>query len=109
MKPTTPSAGVLLSLLPSRTLLFIFFQIIIAGVLWTAGSQDAWQTSAYYWPFQAFFTNLVSIGLLVVLMQREGGSLLQLYRLDRSHFLADLAITIALMVVMGPLVMLPCR
>jgi hypothetical protein len=96
-----------LALLPSRTLLFILFQVIIAAVLWSAGTQEAWQTSAYFWPFLAIFANLVSIGLLVALMRREDSSLGELYRLDRSRILADLAITIALMIVMGPLVMLP--
>ncbi len=71
------------------------------------GSQSAWETSAYYWPFSALFGNLISIGVLAVLLQREGSSLAQLYHFDREHLRVDLIITLIIFVLMGPIAMLP--
>ena len=96
-----------LGLLPSRLVFFAIFQSLLALLLYLAGSQSPWQTSAFYWPFAALFGNLISIGLLAVLLRQDGSSLGRLFHFDRTHLRIDLLTVIAVMIVMGPVAMLP--
>ena len=100
---TTP----VIALLSSRTLFFALFQCLLALFLWLGGSLSPWQTSAAYWPFAATFGNLLSIGLLSILLRREGSSLGELYHFDRAHIRMDLITILIAMIVMGPVAMLP--
>lgn len=48
-------------MLISRSVLFLFFQILIALVFAAAGTSAAWDESARWWTFMAFLANFASI------------------------------------------------
>jgi hypothetical protein len=84
-KPSTPWL-----MLVSRSLLFIFFQALIALVLAAAGQSPAWDASVGWWTVVAILTNFVSIYLLVRLFKAEGKRYLDILRFSRATYKKDL-------------------
>ena len=77
-------------MLISRSALFLFFQLLIALVLATAGTSAAWNESARWWTFIAFLANFVSIYLLVRVFNAEGKRYFEEIRFSRTTLKNDL-------------------
>ena len=77
-------------LLVSRSVLFVFFQGVIALLLAAGDSQSPWNASARWWVFDVILTNLISIYLLFRLFQIEGQRYLDLLRFSRQTVKKDL-------------------
>lgn len=71
-------------MLVSRSLLFLFFQVLIAIIL-----RD-WEESARWWVFMAILANFVSIYLLVRLYRNEDRSYKETIRFSRETLKLDL-------------------
>ncbi|MCL4529732.1 MAG: hypothetical protein M1282_09975 [Chloroflexi bacterium] len=74
----------------SRSVLFIAFQILIALILVAAGTNSAWDESARWWTFMAFFTNFASLYLLVHLFNTEGKRFWDILHFSRETWKTDL-------------------
>jgi hypothetical protein len=115
MKPYLSASGTAWAMLPERLLLFFFFQALFAaGFALTAsvapaGSSTAWLRSAAWWPYTATLANLVCVVLLVRLFKQEGRNYWDLFRFDRraGRVKGDLLVMLGLLVILGPLSMLP--
>lgn len=88
-------------LLPSRLILFLLFQLMIALLL------GSFEESERYWISSATITNMVGIVLLVYLFNLEGKRFLDLFRIDRGTFKKDILIFSGLALLCGPVVFLP--
>lgn len=95
------SSAKLFLLLISRTVLFVFFQGLIALFL------NSWSGSVRYWMTTATLTNVVSIALMTILLEREGIKFLSLFRIDRTHWKMDVLLFIGLALISIPLVIFP--
>jgi hypothetical protein len=94
------------AMLPARLALFLFFQALFAAgfaLAAPAGSSTAW------WPYTATLANLVCVVLLIRLFKQEpqGGRYRDLFRFDRQRVKGDLLAMLGLLVILGPLAMLP--
>jgi hypothetical protein len=94
-------------MLISRCGLFMIFQALIALVLFAAGAPSAWDESARWWTFIAFFANFVSIYLLVRLLKAEGKRYFEVIRFSRATWRADLIWFILASVIAMPIVAAP--
>jgi hypothetical protein len=98
------------AMLPARLALFFAFQALFAAgfaLAASAGSTTAWGLSAAWWPYTATLANLVCVFLLIRLFGREGQHYWALFRFDRRHVKGDLLVMLGLLVILGPLSMLP--
>jgi hypothetical protein len=77
-------------MLISRSALFLFFQLLIALVLASAGTSSAWRESARWWTFMVVLTNVVSIYLLVRVFNAEGKRYFDSIRFSRVTLKTDL-------------------
>jgi hypothetical protein len=94
-------------MLASRTILFVLFQGVIAGIYAISGHPHPWEASAAWWLVAVTLSNLVTLGLLSTLAKGEGMRLVDLYRVERSSFWREAAICLGFTVVAAPLMMLP--
>lgn len=94
-------------MLVARTLLFLFFQAVVAGLYWLGRAPAAWEASAAWWPVTATLTNLAVIGLLVRLYRAEGRRYREIFRLNRQTLLSDLLALAGVLVIGLPLAALP--
>jgi len=88
-------------LLPSRLLLFLLFQLIIALIL------DSFENSSRYWLVSASLTNFVSIALLVYLFKIEGLRFQDIFRFEHKHLKKDILLFLGIALICMPLVFLP--
>jgi membrane protease YdiL (CAAX protease family) len=95
------------AMLPARLALFFGFQALLAAGFALAGLSTAWARSAAWWPYTATLANLVCVFLLLRLFKDEGRSYWDLFRFDRQHVKGDLLVMLGLLVILGPLSMLP--
>ena len=98
------------AMLPARLLLFFTFQALFAAgfaLAGTAGASTAWNRSAAWWPYTGFLANLVCIFLLFRLFKQDGQRYRDLFRFDRQHVKSDLPVMLGLLVLLGPLSLLP--
>lgn len=96
------SKGVRYSLvLVSRMVLFLFFQIGVALIL------QSWEASQTFWLLSATLTNIVSIGLLFKLFQREGYSYFKVFKLEKARMKKDIPVFLLIAVVSLPVIMGP--
>ncbi len=91
----------LIALLFSRMLLFALFQGLIAFIF------GSWLESVKYWILTATLTNIISIILLRILLNKEGVNFLSLFKFDIHLWKKDLLIFLGLAVMIIPLVLLP--
>ncbi len=90
-------------MLISRSVLFLLFQLLIALLLAIAGNSSAWDESARWWTFMAFFTNVVSIYLLVRLFKSEGKRYLDVIGFSRITWKTDLLLFIGFSIIGLPI------
>lgn len=91
----------LLSVLSSRLVLFLLFQLIIAFFL------GSWEGSVKYWPVAATLTNIISIIILYILLKEENTSFFSLLRFQKEKIKTDLFWVILLLIVSVPLAIAP--
>ncbi len=93
-KPVSSSGITVVSrpwlMLISRSALFLFFQGLIALILFVAGRGSAWNASAELWTLVATLTNIVSIYLLVRLFRAEGKGYFEVIQFSRATLKSDL-------------------
>jgi hypothetical protein len=94
-------------LLPGRMELFLLFQSLFAAAFFLTGSAAGWEQSAAWWPFAVTFTNLVCLVLLVQLFRAEGRCYWDLFRFERAYLKKDLLALLGILVLAGPVSMLP--
>lgn len=92
-----------------RLVLFLVWQLIVAGVLAATGEPDPLRASAGYWPLTVTLANLVTLGTLRWLTRREGLTWPAFLGVDfrREHRRSDLLALLGLLLVAGPIAMLP--
>ena len=88
-------------LLPSRLILFLFFQALIAIVV------NSWETSQNYWLLTATLTNIISIVLLIILFKQDGKDFIRLFSFNKTNFKKDIFIFWGLVILTVPIVFLP--
>lgn len=91
----------------ARPALFLAFQTLIALIYLLAGNPAPWLASVAWWPLCALLGSSVNLALLVSLLRREGTSYRALVRFDRQHLRVDVLLLLALLVISGPISMLP--
>ena len=101
-KPAAPWLMLLL-----RSALFLAFQLLIASSLRLAGNPAGWDESSRWWPFLAFFANLVSVYLLVRLFRAEGGRYWDMLRFSRATWKTDVLWLLGSSVIGLPIAALP--
>lgn len=94
-------------MLISRSVLFLLFQALIAGILFISGNSDAWNEAPRWWPFVATLSNLASVGLLGERMRAEGKYFIDLLRFSRATWKADLLWLVGLSVIGLPIAAAP--
>jgi hypothetical protein len=77
-------------MLVSRSVLFVFFQLLIALILSLAGASNAWNESAHYWILLPTLANVVSLYLLIRLFNIEGKRFWDILRFSRETWKTDL-------------------
>jgi hypothetical protein len=90
MNTAIPKSSYPWFMLISRSLLFIFFQSLIALFLMTAGTPSAWDESARYWVLLPTLANVVSLYLLIRLFNAEGKRFWDILRFSRATWKTDL-------------------
>lgn len=88
-------------MLPSRLILFLFFQILIALFA------SSWVISEKYWILTATLTNIISIIFLFLLFRREGINYFNIFRFKRSEFKKDILVFTGLALISVPVVVFP--
>lgn len=91
----------------SRSALFLFFQAIIALVLWLLGRHSPWDASAGLWIFTVIPANLVSFLLLTRLFKAEGSSYCDRMRFSKATRGRDLLWLLGSMIVGTPIMAAP--
>ena len=76
-------------MLLSRSALFLFFQALIALILFSAGTKPAWNESARWWTFVVSLANFVSLYLLVRLFKAENKNFWDILRFSRETWKTD--------------------
>ncbi|HWI50832.1 MAG TPA: hypothetical protein VNT01_01660 [Symbiobacteriaceae bacterium] len=93
-----------------RTGLFLVWQAIVAGIFALRQDPHPWQASVAWWPVSAILTNFICFGLLRFLARREGQRFWsELIHADfgREHLRKDLLALLGLVLLCGPVGMLP--
>jgi hypothetical protein len=91
----------------SRSALFLFFQCIIALVLFLLGRSNAWDGSAAWWVYSVIPTNLVSFFLLTRLYKAEGKSYWDNMRFSKATVGKDLLWLLGVTVIGTPIMAAP--
>jgi hypothetical protein len=94
-------------MLISRSVLFIFFQALIALILYATGTASAWDESARWWTLVVSLTNFVSIYLLVHLYKAESQNFFDLFKFSRATWKKDLLWFILASIIAMPIIALP--
>jgi len=100
-QPKNRSALLMLAMLASRLILFLFFQALIALFV------SSWDTSEKHWILTATLTNMVSITFLYFLFRKEGKRYINMFRFNRSGLKKDILVFIGLTLISGPVVFVP--
>lgn len=103
--PTKPIAPWLM--LASRSLLFLFFQAVIALVLLLMGKSNSWDGSVRWWLFTVIPANLVSVFLLVRLLKSEGKRYIDMMRFSKATVGRDLLWLLGTSVIGVPIMAAP--
>jgi hypothetical protein len=66
--------------LPLRTVLFALVQALLAVLFLLTGTTNAWEDAMRWWPVYLILANLITGGILLALMRREGLSYSDLWK-----------------------------
>jgi hypothetical protein len=107
-QPSAVSSSVSPWLMPvSRSVLFVIFQLLVAGVLYLTSHSHAWVESARWWLLTVIATNIVSVVLLIWLLQTEGKHYLDMLRFSKASVRSDLLWLFGSSIIGVPLMMAP--
>lgn len=92
-----------------RFVLFLTWQAAVAGAHALSGTPNPWQASVAWWPISVILTNIICHPLLRFLAAREGLRWKELIHADFrwEHVKQDLLPLLGLLVLAGPVGMLP--
>ena len=90
-----------------RITMFASVQAVFALLFFLTGSTSPWETSANWWPFTVFITNVIYLILLVQIFRAEGNRYWDIFRFHREHVKGDLLTLLILTAVMAPVSYLP--
>ena len=71
--------------LPARGVLSILAQTVTAAILWSTGDPTPWESSRGWWTVYGTLTDAGCLGLLVLLLRREGLRLRDVFGLTRTN------------------------
>ena len=91
----------------SRLVLFACIQALFAFGFLLAGSSDAWEGSANWWPFVVTIANFICMFLLIRLFRAEGKRFRDIFRIQREHIKGDLLALLVVLLITGPVSFLP--
>lgn len=91
----------------SRLGLFILIQSLFALGYWLAGSTNAWDHSADWWPIVVTLTNVISVALMSRLLRQEGQRYRNLFRFQKGIVVQDILTVLGLFLIGGPLSYFP--
>lgn len=94
-------------LLPSRLILFAFFQSIIAVVFTISGNETPWHTSESWWPFSVLFTNIIIIIILFYLYKNEKTAYFKEIKFIKQDWGKDFLLALLLFIIMLPIAIFP--
>jgi hypothetical protein len=94
-------------MLISRPILFLVFQMLIALILYTTGTANAWDESARYWVFLPTLTSVWSLYFLTRLFRTEGKRFWDILRFSRETWKTDLLWFIVFSIIAMPIVGAP--
>lgn len=100
-KPVWSKTTITYLLLPSRLILFLIFQALIAIVV------NSWEVSQKYWLLTATMTNIVSIILLIILFKQDGKDYISIFSFNKTNIKKDISIFVGLIILTVPLIFLP--
>jgi len=102
---TKPSSPWLM--LISRSGLFLLFQILIALLLFAAGTKSAWDESARWWTLIVSLANFASLYLLIQLFKAEGKNFWDILRFSRETWKTDLLFLLGFSIIGLPIAAAP--
>jgi len=102
-----PTSSAAVPMVLVRSVGFVTFQAIIAGLYALSGTAAAWSASAAWWPVTATLTNVLCLVLLRSLLHREGRRYRDFWHVERLTARNDVLAVLGLLVVSVPLVLLP--
>jgi len=85
----------------SRLFLFVFFQVLIALLLFS------WIESEKYWLLTATLTNIVSIVLLIILLKKEKTKYFALFCFSKKQWGKDFIISFCIALISMPVILIP--
>jgi hypothetical protein len=94
-------------MVPTRLLLFSGIQALFAAGYALAGSPNAWEAGAAWWPYVVGLTNLIVMLLLIRLFLAEGKNFWDLYKFEKAHAKKDMLALLGIMLIAGPVSFLP--
>ena len=94
-------------MLISRIALFAGFQVLLALLLFLAGTAEAWDAAANWWPLTVAAVDVVSLLLLIRVFAVEGKRFWDMFRIEHANIKGDLLVLVLLIVLMGPVSYLP--
>lgn len=72
-----------------RTVLFLLFGILAAGICAVFGDGNPLLAAEKWWPFQAIFANFATFLILRYLVRREGGQYRQFFQIQKRRLRKD--------------------
>lgn len=94
-------------LLFGRTALFVIIQSLFALGFFLAGSSSAWVESETWWMMGVVVTNFICLAAMMRLFHAEGKNYWDIFRIDRKNVKSDLLALFGIMLLLGPVSMLP--
>ncbi|PKO03759.1 MAG: hypothetical protein CVU43_01010 [Chloroflexi bacterium HGW-Chloroflexi-5] len=94
-------------MLPVRLFLFAGIQALFALGFWVIGNNEAWNTSANWWPIFVGLANLVCLLLLVRFYKAEGDSFWSIFKFHKEFVGKDLLAILGFLVISGPVAFIP--
>lgn len=91
----------------SRFILFAGIQTLLAFAIYLAGSENAWEDSAAWWPLSVTLTNLICVALLIRFFRAEGKSYWDIFRIESKYILGDLLVMLGFFIIAGPVSYFP--
>lgn len=101
------SLGIVLSMLFSRTVLFLLLQFLLFTALIIANAPSPWEQSANWWTLNVTVANLLCVFLLDRLLKREGKSFRDFFEFHKGEIVKNFLIMSGCLLLCMPVAYLP--
>jgi membrane protease YdiL (CAAX protease family) len=91
----------------SRITLFFAVQAIFAVGFALAGSTEAWEAGANWWPLTVAIADAICLALLIYVFKASGQNFWGIFRIERGHIASDLLVLLGLTILAAPVTYLP--